>query len=293
MNKYLIFRTDRIGDYLLTAVLIASIKENDPTANITIIASKKNYDYIRNHNLSDEVFLLKENFFERCKLIIKLIKEKFYAIILHDNKKRSRFISFFLKSKNKIFPQDDLNLSHFEIIQEILKQLNLNFHAASLDILKDKQRGNFNIKNYILLHFDEKWIYKNYIKKFINIEPTPDQLANFFDKIMVKTNKNLVITSGLKMPALLNNALKKNLNKNIFFFKDLNFFKLEEVIINSDIMISCHGSVSHVASAKNIKQIDIIDKSYSYSRWTHHFRNYNSIFRTSFDELSRRIIDKL
>ena len=58
-------------------------------------------------------------------------------------------------------------------------------------------------------------------------------------------------------------------------------------------MISCHGSVAHVASAKNIKQIDIIDKSYSYSRWTHHFRNYNSIFRTSFDELSKRIIDKL
>ena len=293
MNKYLIFRTDRIGDYLLTAVLIASIKENDPTANITIIASKKNYDYIRNHNLSDEVFLLKENFFERCKLIIKLIKEKFYAIILHDNKKRSRFISFFLKSKNKIFPQDDLNLSHFEVIQEILKQLNFNFHVASLDILKDKQRGNFNIKNYILLHFDEKWIYKDYIKKFINIEPTVDQLANFFDKIIVKTNKKLVITSGLKMPSLLNDILKKNLNKNIFFFKDLNFLKLEEIIINSDIMISCHGSVSHIASAKNIKQIDIIDRSYPYSRWTHHFRNYNSIFRTSFDELSKRIIEKL
>ena len=57
MNKYLIFRTDRIGDYLLTAILIASIKENDPAANITIIASKKNYDYICSHNLSDEVFL--------------------------------------------------------------------------------------------------------------------------------------------------------------------------------------------------------------------------------------------
>ena len=219
MNKYLIFRTDRIGDYFLTAVLISSIKENDPTANITIIASKKNYDYICRHNLSDEVFLLKENFFERCMLIIKLINKKFHTIILHDNKKRSSFISFFLKSKNKIFPQDNLNLSHFEIIKEILKQLNFNFHVSSLDILKDKQRGNFNIKNYILLHFDEKWIYKNYIKKFINIEPTPDQLTNFFDKIMVKTNKNLVITSGLIMPDILNNALKKNLNKNIFFLK--------------------------------------------------------------------------
>ena len=30
MNKYLIFRTDRIGDFLILAILIKSIRRNDP-----------------------------------------------------------------------------------------------------------------------------------------------------------------------------------------------------------------------------------------------------------------------
>ena len=46
MNKYLFFRTDRIGDFLLSAVLLRSIKRNDKSSHITIVASEKNYDYI-------------------------------------------------------------------------------------------------------------------------------------------------------------------------------------------------------------------------------------------------------
>ena len=41
MNNYLIFRTDRIGDFLTTAILIRSIKFNDASAKIVLIASKK------------------------------------------------------------------------------------------------------------------------------------------------------------------------------------------------------------------------------------------------------------
>ncbi len=41
MNKYIFFRTDRIGDFLLSAVLIKSIKRNDPSCHITVVSSKK------------------------------------------------------------------------------------------------------------------------------------------------------------------------------------------------------------------------------------------------------------
>ena len=46
MSKYLIFRTDRIGDFLLTAILINSIKRNNPQSYIIVVASENNYDYI-------------------------------------------------------------------------------------------------------------------------------------------------------------------------------------------------------------------------------------------------------
>ena len=36
MNDYLIFRTDRVGDFLISAVLINNIKLNNPDSHITV-----------------------------------------------------------------------------------------------------------------------------------------------------------------------------------------------------------------------------------------------------------------
>ena len=72
-------------------------------------------------------------------------------------------------------------------------------------------------------------------------------------------------------------------------------FELEEIILNSKLLISCHGSVSHIASGKSIKQIDIIDENIKnpYDRWTKHFRNYFPLYRCKFSELSKKIINLL
>ena len=36
-------------------------------------------------------------------------------------------------------------------------------------------------KVIVLFHFDEKWIYNNYIKNYIKIEPTQNELINFLN----------------------------------------------------------------------------------------------------------------
>ena len=41
MKKYLIFRTDRVGDFLFSLKLIRIIKSNHPQSEITIVASEK------------------------------------------------------------------------------------------------------------------------------------------------------------------------------------------------------------------------------------------------------------
>ena len=69
VNKYLIFRTDRIGDFLITAILIKSIKRNDPNSYIQIISSKKNYTYIKSFKMVDEVILLNKGLINKLKLI--------------------------------------------------------------------------------------------------------------------------------------------------------------------------------------------------------------------------------
>ena len=291
MNKYLIFRTDRIGDFLVSAILIKCIKINDPSANITVIASDKNYYYIKLFPYVDRVELLNNNFLSKIILILKLFKYRYKNIILHDNKKRSKFISFFLRCNNKISIENTQKVLHIEIIKNILKQMNFNYFDEALNTLDHHKKNNANDKGLIQLHFDEKWIFNDYIKKFIKIEPTEIELINFIKMIIKKSRKKLLITTGIRLPKIMKKIKPLLRELEIEIYEDLNFSHLEKITSKSSILISCHGAISHVAAANNIRQIDIIDKSYDYGKWTAHFRNYKPLYRDSFNFLSKKIVE--
>ena len=297
INKYLIFRTDRIGDFLITAILIKSIKRNDPNSYIQIISSKKNYAYIKSFKMVDEVVLLNKGLINKLKLIKKLQKSFYKIIIVHDSKKRSKIISFFLKKDLLIIPNINQSLSYFNDIKKILKFLNFTFDVSDLNTLGERGKiikKDFKfINNYLIFHFDEKWIYDQYIRRYVNIEPTFNEFFSLLKTIISKTNKNVVITTGLYAPKFLNNIKTKISNPKIFFCDNMNFFDIENMVEKSDCLIACHGAISHVAASMNIKQIDIIDKAFDYTKWTEHFRNYTSLNRKPFNELSSDIIKLL
>jgi len=297
MNKYLIFRTDKIGDFLISAILIKSIRRNDPDSFINVIASKENYNYIKSFKIVDKVTLLTKGILSKLKLINLLRKEKYNTIIVHDGKRRSILISLFLKTNFKIVSNANLNISYFSDIKKMLNLLNFSFDKADLNTLNNRTYVSLdNLENnYILFHFDEKWIHKEYISNYINIEPSEKELVSFFNLVVNKTNKKLVITTGLNSPQILNNIFRDKFNDKINFFSNLNFLEIESIIDKSDLLISCHGAASHVATAKNIKQIDIIDESKTnfYKKWTDHFRKYSFIYRKNFNDLSKEIISLL
>ena len=297
MNKYLIFRTDKIGDFLISAILIKSIRRNDPDSFINVVASEKNYNYIKSFKIVDKVTLLTKGILSKLKLINFLRKEKYNTIIVHDRKQRSILISLFLKTNLKIVSNANLNISYFSDIKKIVNHLNFSFDKADLNTLNNRTYvGLENLeKNYILFHFDEKWIHKEYISNYINIEPSEKELVSFFNLLVNKTNKKLVVTTGLNSPQILNKIFRDKFNSKINYFNNLNFLEIESIIDKSDLLISCHGAVSHLATAKNIKQIDIIDESKTnfYKKWTDHFRNYSFIYRKNFRDLSKEIINLL
>jgi len=268
VNKYLIFRTDRIGDFLVSAILIKCIKINDPSANITVIASDKNYYYIKLFPYVDRVELLNNNFLSKIILIFKLFKYRYKNIILHDNKKRSKLISFFLRYNKKISIENTQKVLHIEIIKNILKLMNFNYFDEALNTLDHHKKNNANDKGLIQLHFDEKWIFNDYIKKFIKIEPTEIELINFIKMIIKKSRKKLLITTGIRLPKIMKKIKPLLRELEIEIYEDLNFSHLEKITSKTSILISCHGAISHVAAANNIRQIDIIDKSYDYGKWT-------------------------
>ena len=314
INSYIFFRTDRIGDFLVSAILLKAIKRSDPNSFITVIASKKNYYYIKNIDFVDEVILFPSKFIEKSLFYLKFFLKKFYFIGILDGKKRSIYFSFITRSKlkflfttksfyktflksffNKVFFSDD-HISKIDEIKSLLKLINLDFLNEDLKIIDKKKvlEKKFFLpfsNKYILFHFDEKWIYDDYISEYTNIEPSNDDLISFINLLLITSNKKIIITTGMNCPKILNDVLDNKLNSNIKIFKKLDFFDLENLISKCSLLISCHGSVSHVAAALEIKQIDIIDKKKLefYSKWTAHFRNYSPIYRKKFSELSKEI----
>ena len=291
MRKYLIFRTDRVGDFLFTLKLIKIIKTNDPRSEITVIGSQKNYKYIQTFSVVDKIILLKNDLLSKIKLIFYLRKITYDSIIVHDGKNRSKFISFFLKFRKRVVCVTNLVDTQIDIIKKACQKIHLEFDEECIDFLEKRNHSLVKLpyKNYIHLHFDEKWKYSEYIKKYTNIEPNEKEFLMFINKILIK-GKKLIITTG-KNPSVLLNNIKNRINDlDVKIFENQNLMQIENIVFNSDLLITCHGWISHIAAAKKIRQIDIIDSSYPYDKWTSHFRNYNFINRKSFNILSNEII---
>ena len=77
-KEILVFRTDRIGDLLLTCPTIKTIKQSLPGHKITIITSDKNYLYSKTFDFFDNIYVYpKKNILKKIKLFVKLYKKKF------------------------------------------------------------------------------------------------------------------------------------------------------------------------------------------------------------------------
>ena len=329
-KKYLFLRTDRIGDFIFSSILIRAIKDNDKNSHVTVISSKKNYEYINGQKYIDNVILYPKNFISKLFLIRKLRKQKIYFIAALDGKKRSIYICLLVKAKYKFlvstkklyakilkkkFTKIIIDFNNRPKINEILNILNslnykfknkyINFTNKENYIKKDVVNLIKMIKkNYITFHLDEKWIGGQYIDKYTNIEPNNYELLEFLKKLIKNTNKNILITTGNRENNLIlfmkknfssissRFYIKKFSNKLIVIADKITFFELEYFIKYSSKLISCHGSPTHLASSMNKKIIDIFDQEHNlfYRKWNHHFKNYKFLYRKKFSELSKNIL---
>ena len=70
MKKILIFKTDRIGDFIYFSPCLKIIKDNLKNCKITLICSKYNYQIAKNYKFIDEYIIISK----------KLIKDFFILI---------------------------------------------------------------------------------------------------------------------------------------------------------------------------------------------------------------------
>ena len=330
--KIIVFRCDRIGDYLLSSILMNNMKKINNNIEFTVVCSKKNSEYVKNSYLAKSILIIPDNLIKRFFFFLKILNLRYDKSIVLDGKKNSIISSILIRCPekilltnkkyfhkhlkfffNKIF-YSKKNINKIDELISISHYLNFNFNLenskyenkinnlseSTLKLLK--KIGNFNI-----FHFDEKWIYNNYIKTYIDIEPTFDQLFKFLERLSFKKNEDLVITTGISSNKLILSLISKfkRYDKNIYEYKlkktkiflieKIDIFNLEYLISKSNCVITCHGAPSHLTNMYNKKLIDIIDESELelFNNWTYHFTNNTSLIRESFSDLSYKIIDKV
>ena len=106
----------------------------------------------------------------------------------------------------KIYYFNETN-NKLEEILDVLNLSNMSFKEEDINFLK--KRNNFSekikrINNYAIFHFDEKWIFEQYIKKYKSIQPNFEEFKKFIDDLVDKSKTNLIITTGVKDNLLIN-----------------------------------------------------------------------------------------
>ena len=323
----LIFRTDRIGDLIINCPSIITIKKHFKNSHITLITSDKNNNYAQSLNIFDQIYQFpKKSLIKRLMFIRFLAKKKYDYIFIFDGKERSIIASKFIKSNNKIALTSKLKFYykftdiHFvlnneekkidDIFHEILNYFKINSKIENYNFLIEQDDNKFSstvpIKNYIHIHLDEKWFSNLYIKKYTDINPGYEDFVDFLNTISEK--KNILITTGIYSFFLIselkkrffeekskNVYYKKNFNNFIYLFDNTTFKDIESILKNSEILISCHGAITHAANSFNIFKIDIIEKNREifYKKFTGYLSLYSSIYRTDFSQLKKTLYKKL
>ncbi len=311
MKNILIFRTDRLGDFIIHSRPIYELKKKFKDSKIIIVCSKLNSKILDRVDYIDEKIIYDQNFpiFKKISILIKLIKIKYYAIFILDGKKFSLFCNIFLKSSYKFgfaykyqksifnklliyFKPNKLyrniffdKISYFTSRKYLKKTDSLcqkyldlfNFFNLKLTINDNyifqtndksqnkfnKLREDYNIDEYLLIHFDEKWL---------DITSKYDDLALNIIKLQEKFKKKIILT-GYKNNFEYYNYLKNSFtsidmsnektslknNSNILILDNLDIYTFERLIKNSILNISCHsGFIVQVCGANNGKILDII-----------------------------------
>ena len=57
MKKFIIFRTDRLGDFLIITNIIKAIKDKYKNSHITVVGAQYNKKIINNYKIIDKVII--------------------------------------------------------------------------------------------------------------------------------------------------------------------------------------------------------------------------------------------
>ena len=338
--KTLIIRTDKLGDFYVTMPYINSLIKKFGKKNIDIIVSENIFEHFKKKDyFFQKIYSFPhKNFYKKIKFIFEMKKNYYENIIVFDGKDRSIILAILLNGIKKFLFTEERKLNFFSrivlskkkynvlidnkidtynhLFTKLMEKLDVKVSKSDLKFLKYENLDNLNLpknldsnlKNYSLIHIDEKWFSKFYINNYIDIAPTKENFFVFIVDFLKKKKSNLIITTGLIYLPFVNDFKEKYLrkiNENIFEYsyddlKAILILKtsiedLEILSMNSQNIITCNGPITQLAGSFNINVIDILEEKLEnwYSRHISNKENYNKLFRKNFNKLSTEILNKI
>lgn len=157
MKDIIIFRTDRLGDYLINSRPIFEIKKKFKNTRITIVCSKINKKILNKSSYVDNIieFNKTDNFLSKFKTFISIINKKYDVCFVLDGKKFSYFCNIFIRSKLK------LGVSYI-----LYRKLLYKFK-----ILKSSKLYNYFFFNHIEFFPSKNYLIKSesFCQKYLNL----------------------------------------------------------------------------------------------------------------------------
>ncbi|MBF0484183.1 MAG: lipopolysaccharide heptosyltransferase II [Candidatus Omnitrophica bacterium] len=282
IQRIVIFRTDRIGEVILTTPLIKALKEKYPAAHITFFTSKLAEEILQFVPRIDSIHtfdtLSKPNFFDFLKLILQLRKGNFDLTLISNPHKYIHLAAFLSGIKNRIgfsrkwgkwllthSIKDVRSEGKIHEIQANLQLLNI------LDIKQDLIKPEISVPEIFKEDFKQQICELNLdpTKPIISIHPGSSYIYKrwpkeyFIDLIhqLLKSYSAQICINGDASEKKLCEDIASHFSSNVvslagkFTLKDLTIFlSLSNLVITND------SGPMHIADALNKNLIAIFGR---------------------------------
>src|SRR3989344_946400 len=285
-EKILIFRTEQIGDFIVTIPIFNEIRKRYPRAKLTIIIKKINYDLAKNLRIFNKIIIYEDILTQRnvsfykllinlngminlIKNILLLRKEKYDLAIDFSGRKYNWLRFKFIWANEKILanPDDIRKIDEikrlFNVVKPIgiimpkkLKFLNRDKNAEKKikDIIK---RYNLKEKIIITVHhltplIEKNWPLSNFIRLFRDFEK----------------EKIIFILLGTTKEKEITNLYLGNCKNILNLMGKLSLIETYELIKQSDLFLGLDSGPLHIAKFTDTPLIAIFgNENLEYTRW--------------------------
>lgn len=276
-NKFLIFRTDRIGEVMLSTVAVRAIKNSIPASSVSYAVSGYSRPILENINDIDEIitFETKDNksiFFKAFRLSLLLRKFNFDAAIILNPHKASHLAVFmagipirvgfkrkwgFLLTRGIEDNRDKGEKHETEYTMDLLRLIGVNGKVSFPDIKIEEKE---NVKKF--LH--ENNIH--YYKPVVLIHPgtsNPDKMwgkdnfSSLIRKIKDSLGSDVILLGDVSERQLANDIIALSGNKALNSAGEFNLDELIFLISKSSVFIGNDAGPMHIAEAIGIPLVAI------------------------------------